>query len=136
MPGRSKILKNIGKKLIFYEPFSQDFFACENINKNGAEGASAGQYFINPTPGQEPFNERKLSLCSRRKQEQDKTSKTPWARRIYIDLSPVGEAGGKQLMISLMISRRPGGRRKKIQNFPKLLLLLQQQQPAVRPAYF
>ena len=82
MPGRSKILKNIGKKLIFYEPFSQHFFACENINKNGAEGASAGQYFINPTPGQEPFNERKLSLCSRRKQEQDKTSKTPWARRI------------------------------------------------------
>ena len=54
------------------------------------------------------------------------------------DFPPAGEAGGQMINDLLMISGRPGGRQKKIQNSQNLLMLQQQQQqqPAVRPAYF
>ncbi len=48
------------------------------------------------------------------------------------DFPPAGEAGGK-----IIDDFPPAGRpAEKIQNFLKILLLQQQQQPAVRPAYF
>ena len=52
------------------------------------------------------------------------------------DFPPAGEAGGK-IINDFINDFPPAGRpAEKIQNFPKLLLLLQQQQPAVRPAFF
>ena len=68
---------------------------------------------------------------------------TRWNQRVTA-VAGVGRGGrpaergvGGQRLPTLMISRRPEGRRKKIQNFQKLLLLLLLlQQPAFRPAFF